>query len=276
MKIIVSLFIVTGLAFGGQAPVGFIFFGDWGTGTEDQIQTAKGMKHFCKKQLCEFGLLLGDNFYPDGVRDVNDPQFKTRFEEIYSPLGIQFFVALGNHDYHGNPQAQIEYTKKQASWHMPSPYYTFTQKAVQFFVLDTEQFNEAQLEWLKKAISRSNAQWKIVLGHHPIYSYGQHGNTQELQRKLLPELKGKVDYYLAGHDHDLQVIAKDGISFVVSGAAAKLRKTKMGSGSLFAQSKLGFSHLRIEGEKADLTILDANGDVLFQNSRNKTEDSTNL
>lgn len=42
---------------------------------------------------------------------------------------------------------------------------------------------------LKLALRESVANWKIVIGHHPIRSVGYHGETKELIRQLLPILQ---------------------------------------------------------------------------------------
>lgn len=39
------------------------------------------------------------------------------------------------------------------------------------------------------ALEESSATWKIVIGHHTIFSAGHHGNTQELVDQLLPILE---------------------------------------------------------------------------------------
>ena len=44
--------------------------------------------------------------------------------------------------------------------------------------------------------------WLLVAGHYPVYSAGEHGDTDELIEYLLPLLvEFKVDAYLCGHDH---------------------------------------------------------------------------
>ena len=51
----------------------------------------------------EFVLSLGDNFYSKGVKSVDDPQFKSKYEETFdSPsLQVPWYVCSGNHDYYG-------------------------------------------------------------------------------------------------------------------------------------------------------------------------------
>ncbi len=51
-----------------------------------------------------------------------------------------------------------------------------------------------------------SADFLFVLGHYPIYSIGESGNTQCLIDRLNPLLhKHNVTAYIAGHDHNLQV-----------------------------------------------------------------------
>ena len=45
-----------------------IVLGDTGTGNEDQLKVADGMAKVCDQSGCDFVLLLGDNFYPNGVK----------------------------------------------------------------------------------------------------------------------------------------------------------------------------------------------------------------
>merc|ERR1712203_1026567 len=65
----------------------------------------------------------------------------------------------------------------------------------------------------------SNADWKLVFGHHPIYTAGSHGTTQVLLAELDPLMRSHgVQMYFAGHDHSKQLIQHRGLNYVVSGA----------------------------------------------------------
>ena len=104
-------------------PVSFITFGDWGReGKYGQQETADVMGKYAEANNTDFILVLGDNFYPTGVKDVNDPHWKISFEDVYtaSSLQIPWFVTLGNHDYGGNVQAQIDYSALSSRWNLPA------------------------------------------------------------------------------------------------------------------------------------------------------------
>ncbi|CUE87434.1 acid phosphatase, putative [Bodo saltans] len=80
-----------------------------------------------------------------------------------------------------------------------------------------------QKEWLRQALSQSTAQWKIVAGHHPLFTHGVgHQNEARCLRgneyttmadpfTVLPGMglldvlhEGRADVYLSGHEHAFQ------------------------------------------------------------------------
>ena len=78
----------------------------------------------------DFVVSTGDNVYEDGAKNVDDPKFRSHFEDIYTQpaLQVRWYMSLGNHD-HGNHEvfrdvsAQVEYTKRSKRWFMPATYY---------------------------------------------------------------------------------------------------------------------------------------------------------
>lgn len=248
-----------------DSTVNLLFFGDSGKGTSDQMRVAKSMEKFCDEEKCDFVALLGDNIYPEGVSSVDDPQWDSKWWNPYKHLGLVFHAALGNHDYGGDIQAEIDYSKKNKFWYMPYRYYQYKKSEVEFFVLDTEKFDSRQAEWLAESLDKSTAKVKIAYGHHPIYSYGMHGDNKALIRDLLPLLRGKVDFYLAGHDHDKQVIESPGdMPMFVVGTAAEVRSVKKGPKSAFAASTLGFGYLTISAADARVRMIDTDLKVEFE------------
>lgn len=79
--------------------------------------------------------------------------------------------------------------------------------------------------------------------------------------------------HVAGHEHSLQFLQKDGISYVVSGSGAKTTRVKKGKYSLFAQSEQGFASVEItQSGKTEVKFYSAgSGDVLFTTSLKKIE-----
>jgi predicted MPP superfamily phosphohydrolase len=268
----------------------FFVIGDWGrNGEHHQKEVAEGMKKAAEKVEPEFVISTGDNFYCCGVASAQDPQWKTSFEDIYqgSALQIDWYPVLGNHDYHGNPQAEIDYSKVSRRWNMPARYYTFVKneggKTIRFIFLDTNPFvkkylkdnleyadvaqqdTSKQLQWLDSLLLR-NEDLKIVVGHHPVYSSSKrHGNTPELIASLEPRFKKhNVQLYLAGHDHDLQLQQPDGKTlYVVSGAGSELRPATSAPYTKYAGSVSGFLVVSIKERGFTLRFVDKNNALVY-------------
>ncbi|XP_065914958.1 tartrate-resistant acid phosphatase type 5-like [Dysidea avara] len=234
----------------------FLVLGDWGgkpkkpyyTKSEDDI--AEQMGKVASGINANFTIVVGDNFYEDGVTDVDDPRFKETFEDVFTAKSLQsrWYAVAGNHDYHGNVSAQVAYTEKSTRWYMPNYYYTETfsipgtDAEIQFVFIDTiilcgptdpikrwlppsgpASLNAAedQWEWIEKTLSTSAAEWLFVVGHYPVWSIGRHGPTEGLKDRLRPMLiKYNVSAYFCGHDHDMQHIHEDNstVEYFLSGA----------------------------------------------------------
>ncbi len=90
-------------------------------------------------------------------------------------------------------------------------YYSFDYNNVHVAVLNSENLNEdeglsdEQIEWLKKDMLTSDAQWKFVALHKAPYSQGSHYEDDDVcairdqLSVLMPELD--VDLVFQGHDH---------------------------------------------------------------------------
>jgi acid phosphatase len=83
----------------------------------------------------------------------------------------------------------------------------------------------------------------VVVGHHPIYTGGSHGNSADLLVGLLPLLvQYRVDAYYAGHDHLLNHLVANGTDFVLSGGGSKIRVEGAASPeSVFVWERNGFT-----------------------------------
>ena len=79
--------------------VRFVAMGDAGEGNTDQYLVGERIAEVCAAKDdehgpgCEFVLYLGDNFYDDGVDDVDDSQFESKFELPYAGLDLPFMIS---------------------------------------------------------------------------------------------------------------------------------------------------------------------------------------
>ncbi len=270
----VFLFVICGLlsfnTLFADEGVGFVFFGDQGHGNKEQFDVAQGVEKFCSSHDCKFALILGDNFYDVGVKSTTDSQWTSKFEKPYKNLLFPFYAVLGNHDHLGNIQAQIDYSKLQKKWTLPGRYYRFSSGFVDFFGIDSDDYDDKQASWLESTMKESTANWRIVFGHHPIYSSGMHGGSNKMEKALVPLLQNPSDFYFCGHDHDLEVIERKNIKTVVSGAASEVRPfASSGKGTLYRASQLGFSYLFLKDNYAHLILLNKVGETLFQKTWTK-------
>lgn len=82
-------------------------------------------------------LNTGDNFYYCGIQNINDPNIKDDYTNLFQTKNIPFISSLGNHDYGYNVSAQIDLTNILKHWHLPNRYYYYTINDVDIVVLDT-------------------------------------------------------------------------------------------------------------------------------------------
>lgn len=250
------------------SPVRVLAFGDFGTGSPAQVALAKTIASYHQRRPLDLAVTLGDNFYSVGMESPSDPRWQTQFEQLYGALGITFYPALGNHDWGhpDSPAAEILYSATTTTWRMPASYYTFTAGPVQFFALDTQSAaSDKQLAWLDAELARSQSRWKVVYGHHPIYSGGNYEDRPDLIARLLPILQGRADVYLAGHDHNLQALRPEGSLhfYIAGGGGAGLYDLRPYERSIFASRANGFAVIDGDDQHLTVSLVDSTGQAVF-------------
>ncbi len=284
-----------------ESVLDLLALGDFGSGTEAQLEVACSLARYgdLMKRKADGLLLLGDNFYGPMPGGVKSERWKTGFSDLYPATNFPgpCWAVLGNHDYTDTPdneQAQLNYAasrEQKTRWTMPAKYYRVDLPAenpqVTFLMIDTnfksinqrlveqgtlpdnqeywirEEERAAQEKWLEDQLSSPRSRFTVVVGHHPVYSEGSHGDTPELIEQIAPLLeKHKVHIYLCGHDHDLQHLELEGLktSFVVSGGGgAGIRKPKdeIRNGSSF-YGVHGYTHLFLTGDRLHVRHIDMN------------------
>jgi hypothetical protein len=237
-----------------------------------------------------FGIGLGDIIYPDGESKYAD-------DYLFKPLqpilrNIPFYPALGNHDWHVNPDEN--FTKE---WKLPhnEHYYTFDYQNAHFIALDTRNGDlfepEKQLVWLETQLQKAQNKydWIFVYFHH-------NGKTCTYKKDNLAVMslyplfaKYNVDIVFNGHAHtyerlqpfnqDGQVIEslrknnktypeiKNGFIQITTGAGGKLKGNwqppvpgTCDKNIVAANAHTGhFSIITIEGKKLNLKAISALG-----------------
>jgi acid phosphatase len=218
--------------------VRLLFVGDVGSGNSNQIAVAELLEELCNAMQPAGVVLLGDNFYHVGVTSVNDPIWKERFEDMYSGdclKKLNFYSILGNHDHRASPDAQIEYTHAGSGrWIMPARYYALRfGDILEIGAMDTSIPDRCglpslcSLDWIEERLKKSGAAWKILIGHHPIFSGGKYKTLSWFPRLVLPEVycRSGAAAFISGHDHSLQHL--HGRS---SGASCEIEQFVSGAG----------------------------------------------
>jgi tartrate-resistant acid phosphatase type 5 len=276
-----------------------LMLGDWGYDDDHDAQSvvAQSMaRYIAKNKINPQALLfLGDNWYGALDGGAHSVRWKTQFEEMYpaKEFDCPVYAVLGNHDYQVWPaskvDAQLEYARQSKTrWTLPSRWYRFAFPAkhplITFLAVDsnmpfadgsarkgvnftlTEEQRAEQLYWLEAELKRPRTTpFLVVMGHHPVYSDGIHGDHPVLVREWDPLFrKYNVHAYLAGHDHDMQHLEFENhpTSFFLSGGGgATLSDVKIDPAERgpYAQKVFGFSHLAVTPEKMTFRHLDEKG-----------------
>jgi len=271
------------------AEVNLFAFGDWGQKTPEQLAVGKQIAAYAVGRKVHFdaALLLGDNFYGKMPAGVDDERWQKEFEDAYDAktLPMPFYAALGNHDYEEKKaQAQMDYSRlhPRSRWKLPAKWYRVdipaTEPLVTVLVLDSNIKNlgkkewASELDWLKHQLANPrNGKWTIATAHHPLFTAGQHGDTKDLVADWGPIFKERhLNFFLCGHDHDLQHLEIEGwqTSFILAGGGgAKIRPMKRDDRGPFSRSLNGFFHLRLDDNQATGRFIDIKGQLVHEFTR---------
>ena len=278
-----------------SASLHFFVISDWGfNGSSSQKEVESEMNQISKLVGLKFILTCGDNFQYNGVKGINDPLWDSNFENVYndSSLLVPWYPALGNHDYDGDPDAEVEYSAKNKYWEMPGRYYTFVKRinsniSVRFIVLDTQglileyknitdttKYDKiTQYAWLTDLLSGVREEWIIVIGHHPVFSAShRHGDTEELKILIKPLFdKYSVDFYICGHDHNFEHAREKNknTDYIVTGTGGSVRHESCNDKTVYSMSALGFTYISLFQDSAKLNFITSDGLIGYRYVRGK-------
>lgn len=239
----------------------FLVFGDWGNGSARQRDLAAVMARTVREcadrgDPVRFVLSTGDNIYSTipGVLKTNsgdrDSHWIPKFFEPYREIirSLPFYPVLGNHD--GNEaESRGDLAVYLDNFFFPggapARYYSFRYaNLAEFFALDTTANTETgpprrdlgpgseQTRWLRDALKRSTAPWKIPYFHHPPFNAGPRHHKERNDQLLAHWLdlfeSASVRVAFHGHEHNLQWSEANsrsrGIRFIITGAGGELRQ----------------------------------------------------
>jgi tartrate-resistant acid phosphatase type 5 len=234
-------------------------------------------------------ILMGDNFYPQGILNENDISINKMRQKLLN-IHMPVYAILGNHDYVLNPLAQINLKIDGIEWIMPSNYYkksfdfidiffldtmiirpgytsegiytNFTDKIPQLYNKSLEELKDEHIKWIDDELSKSKNKWKLVIGHYPLCSDGLYFKWNEIYNEIYPLLKKhNVDFYFCGHDHNMQIHFIDDLLQIVNGVASYNHK-QQAFNSFFFYEHGGIIRLCVDKDKCNVEILDINGIII--------------
>lgn len=264
-------------------------------GSYDQTRIGEVMGVYADKLEPEIVLNCGDMFHYNGVQSVDDPLFISNFENIYrhGELHCSWWGVLGNHEYRGNTQAVIDYTNRSRRWNVPERYYSKTfegigngNDSITVVFMDTapmldkyheepheypdvvNQDPQQQVEWIDKTLENSNSKWKIVVGHHPIYSYSKKkpAETAQMQSRVADIFnKNKVDISFSGHVHTFQHLQplEAYTDYFVAPSASLARAPQTGEFTTFAGEGAGFLVLGVNDDHITVSMINSDGKMVY-------------
>jgi len=261
--------------------VSMIALGDQGSGDLQQWRVGQAMERVAAQDgRLDMVVLLGDNFYGKSLTGIRDLSWQMKFERVYwGPWlsHVPFYAVLGNHDYPVSQKVELEYGQRHKGsgrWQMPSNFYVKDfgsvdgRPLVRMVFLDTSAPREAfqqQIDLLDQAFQQPGPQpvWRIAAAHHPVRNHGEHGEDSELVATLLPALqRNKVDVFLAGHDHNQQLLLRAAEpAWVISGAGGQ-KLYAVGADAqdtFFSTARAGFAKLDMSPSQLRLTYYDDHG-----------------
>ena len=246
----------------GEPAARIAIAGDTGTRTASEAATAKRMELEAERQGKPYDalLLLGDIVYQDGDSSLTRESVTEPFAGILQDA--ELIPVLGNHDIESDEQDEIlDELGRDSEW------YTEQVGPLRVIVLDSNQVdNDRQTDWLRGVLAEEQpaGTWTVVAMHHAPYSAGSHGSDEDVQEAWVPLfVQADVPLVLAGHDHDYQrSFPQQGVTYVVSGAGAKLRSAGREDFTAVSTSTLHYVDLLVYEDRLEGRAIDQQGKLI--------------
>lgn len=246
----------------------------WGTekaNNEESVKILKKAGHdsydafFCLGDISDWGDTKGG--YEEPVKAFNE-----------NLNGKPLFAMMGNHDALIDASGifnQIFYENKKHE-----QYYRMDFGDVHFIILDllwgAEEYDDNQKNWLISQLESIPQEEKVIVLTHAFFvssgyvdkAYNRNWYDNPLMiEKLCPVFeKYKVDLVISGHNHLMELLEKDGVTYIVIGAmGGKLDYIEYNSPYSLWLNNEAFGYLSLDLAKEDklsFTFCDSNGKEL--------------
>lgn len=238
-------------------------------------------------------VLLGDNFYPDGLRlEELDERVRVNLIEPFcrflpSPTfrcpvparPARVLAVLGNHDHHAAESPRLERTeiaRRLPFFFMPAgPVHTMDLgRGVSIVLYDPRELLQAgSFEPLREAIRQATGPWRILASHYPL-TRRESDLAGRAARELIAGQGVPVHVHLAGHRHYLELAHGEAPPFLQaiagSGSSTRLPKEPV-DGSVYQAELPGFARVDLVdgagGERLVVSLVAVPGGVVFGGSR---------
>ena len=290
---------------GQNKSITFLVASDMGRhGKSEQKNIAGIMGRFAEENKIDFMAVAGDPIHDNGVKCVEDKEWKVKIEDIYTTQSLHdlpWYVVSGNHEYNGSVQAILDYSRVSGRWNAQARYYAMEfpvgkRKKILFVFIDTtplidkyrideprsdapEQNMEQQLRWLDSVLAKSDVRWKIVIGHHPVYAktYKEMSERTDIQERVGKILENRgADLYICGHIHNFQHIKpeRSKVHYVVNSSASQSRvvhEIDEVKGVLFSNPDPGYSVFTLSKDTLHFNFINHTGENIYSYMISKKE-----
>lgn len=271
-------------------PFAFTVFGD----SQNNPDVWGRVTHLALQERPNFGLHAGDLVGLGYLKQEWVNQFFSPSHDFMKQVPL--FTILGNHEHDAAFYYQYFMNPE------PEHYYSFTYGNAEFFLIDTNQYQEPgtpMYHWLEHALAASEATWKFVIQHHPPYSSEENdfGDTH-YQRSLLGDEEAQlllplyekygVDIVFYGHIHMYErtwpilkgkAVEQGGVRYInVGGAGGDLEQPAPTRTWFMNKTKTAhhFAYVAINGQQLSFQAIDEEGRIFdqFKLSSSRTKKSS--
>ena len=249
-----------------------------------------------------FGMIGGD-LVQSGIRMAEWNAFLDNATDVFSRIPLM--TVNGNHESNlpsGKPELYLDLftLPENGPEGFKEEFYSFDYGSCHITALNSWIFSGEQSvsqadydrieQWIENDISGSDAKWKFVIMHHPVYALASDNVSAKVKENWAPIFeKCGVDIVFCGHQHvysrsypltEGRIDAESGVTYVMGNSGQKFYS----SADETLQEKTVYSTstcqvVRIDGDTLELMTYDREGnelDYFSLNARRQTADTGEL